>query len=353
MLIFFILLLIIPCFAIRKRTSTDVDILNSRSTTCIKGVLCLFVMFHNLGLDYKGNSEIMELICEHAGGVGVGLFFFLSAYGIVRSHQKTGDKYLLKLIFVNVVKLYIVSVLINLLTYFVFFQGAFDTTDLLLRIFNLDVFNGFNRMNRHGWYISTIIGMYVIFAIIYYLCGKLKTKNKYIVAAIILALVAIGFRLGALIADKGGMYTRELPTFAIGIIYATFYNQINNFFKKYFWPGLIISFIGFWVGFFTLEFISTYSAALLIIIVSQKITYESKITYFLGKICLGVYLFLHFSSLALQPYLTNPYWWMLLNAGFILELSVILYGIQTFIGLISQKCITKIQKIKIDNKNMQ
>ena len=91
----------------------------------------------------------------------------------------------------------------------------------------------------------------------------------------------------------------------------------------------------------------------MIIIVSQKITYESKITYFLGKICLGVYLFLHFSSLALQPYLTNPYWWMLLNAGFILELSVILYGIQTFIGLISQKCITKIQKIKIDNKNMQ
>ena len=72
MLIFFILLLIIPCFAVRKRTSTDVDILNSRSTTCIKGVLCLFVMFHNLGLDYKGNSEIMELICEHAGGGSAG-----------------------------------------------------------------------------------------------------------------------------------------------------------------------------------------------------------------------------------------------------------------------------------------
>ena len=166
-------------------------------------------------------------------------------------------------------------------------------------------------------------------------------------------MIAIGFRVGARIADVGGMYTRELPTFAIGIIYATFYNQINNFFKKYFWPSLIISFIGFWVGFFTIEFISTYCAALLIIIVSQKITYESKITYFLGKICLGVYLFLHFSSLALQPYLTNPYWWMLLNAGFILELSVILYGIQTFIGSIRQKCITKIQKIKIDNKNMQ
>lgn len=352
MLIFFILLLIIPCLAIKPRTSTNAEVLDSRSTTCIKGVLCLFVMFHNLGLDYSGNSTVMELICEHAGGVGVGLFFFLSAYGIVRSHQKNGDKYLLKLIFVNAVKLYIVSVLINLLTYFVFFKGAFDTTDLLLRIFNLDVFNNFNRMNRHGWYISTIIGMYIIFAIIYFLCGKLKSKNKYIIAAIILSVIAIGFRLGAIIANTGGMYTRELPTFAIGVIYATFYNQINNFFKKHFWPSFIICFIGFWVGFFTVEFISTYSAALLIIIVSQKITYESKITYFLGKICLGVYLFLYFSSLALQPYLSNPYWWILLNAGFILELSVILYGIQIFINSLLKKCITKVRQLKINNKNM-
>ncbi len=335
MLIFFILLLVIPCFAIKKRDANSSDILCSRSTTCIKGVLCLFVMFHNLGLDYKGNSKIMELICEHAGGVGVGLFFFLSAYGIVRSHQKQGDKYLLKLIFVNVVKLYIISVLINLLIYFVFFQGVFETKDLLLRIFNLDVFNDFNRMNRHGWYIPTIIGMYIIFAIIYFLCGKLKTKNKYIVAAIILSTLVVAFRLGSHIANEGSMYTRELPTFALGVMYATFYNQINDFFKKYFYVSLIVSFIGFWVGFFVFEPVATYSAAVLIVVVSQKVVYENKITYFLGKICLGVYLFLYFSTLILQPYVTNPYWWMLLNAGFILELSVALYGIQIILNKVS------------------
>jgi len=331
MLLFFILLLAVPCLAIRKREVLDGEILNSKSTTCIKGVLCLFVMFHNLGLDYKGNSSTMELICEHAGGVGVGLFFFLSAFGIVRSYQKNGNRYLLKLLLVNVVKLYVVSVFINLLTYFIFFEGAFENRDLLLRIFNLDVFNDFNRMNRHGWYISTIIGMYIIFAAVYYLCSKLKTQNRFIIAGIILSLIAVGFRVGAQIADKGGMYTRELPTFAIGVLYATYYEKINAIFKKYFWQIFVVSMLGFWVGFFTLEFISTYSAALLIIVLSQRITYYSRVTHFLGKICLGVYLFLHFSSLALQPYLSNPYWWMLLNAGFILELSVILYGIEIII----------------------
>ena len=346
MLLFFILLLIIPCFAIKKRDSNSSEVLNSTATTCIKGVLCLFVAFHNLGLDYKGNSEIVKLICEHAGGVGVGLFFFLSAYGIVRSHQKHGDKYLVKLLLFNVLKLYVISVLINLLTYFVFFKGQFSETDLLLRIFNLDVFNNFNRMNRHGWYISTIIAMYIIFAIVYFLCGKLKTENKYIIACVILSLIAIGFRIWARIADKGGMYTRELPAFAIGVIYATFYDNINALLSKYFWPSFATFFIAFWIGFFLFEPIATYSAALFIITVSQKFTYESKTTYFLGKICLGVYLFLHFSTLALQPYLNNPYWWMLLNLGFILELSIILYGAQNFISLATKKCLSVFKSLK-------
>lgn len=331
MLIFFILLMVIPCLAIRKRKD-DGEILDSKSTTCIKGVLCLFVMFHNLGLDYKGNTKIMELICENSGGVAVGLFFFLSAFGIIRSYQKNGNKYLLKLIFVNVIKLYVISVLINLLIYFVFMRGMLETSDLLLRIFNLDVFNNFNRMNRHGWYISTIIAMYIIFAITYWLCSKLKTKHKFIIAALILSCIVVGFRVWTIVADKGSMYTRELPTFAIGVMYATFYKYINQFFSKHFWSSLIVSLFVFWVGFFTLEIFATYSAAFIIIILSQKITYFSNVTYFLGKICLGVYLFLYFSTLALQPYVNNPYWWILLNAGFILELSVILYGVQTLIS---------------------
>ena len=337
MLIFFILLLLVPCLAIRKRTASDGDILDARSSTCIKGVLCLFVMFHNLGLDYKGNSVIMELICEHAGGIGVGLFFFLSAFGIVRSYQKRGDKYLIKLILVNVTKLYVISVLINLLIYFTFFRGAFTIEDTLMRIFNLDVFNDFNRMNRHGWYISTIIGMYIIFATVYFLCSKLKTDKKFIIACFILSFIAVGFRLGAHIADKGGMYTRELPTFALGVMYATFYKQVNELCKKYFWLLLSSSFICFWIGYFTVEAMATYCGAIIIVVLSQRITYYSKVTYFLGKICLGVYLFLHFSSLVLQPYLSNEYLWMLLNAGFILELSVALYGIQILIANLTKK----------------
>ena len=341
MIIFFILLLTLPLFAIKKRTENSGEILNSYSTTCIKGVLCLFVAFHNLGLDYKGNSQIMELICEHAGGVGVGLFFFLSAFGIIRSYQKKGNNYLLRLIFIHVLKIYLISVAINLLIYLVYFKGGLTKTDLLLKLFNLDLFNDFNRMNRHGWYIPTIIAMYLIFALVYFVCSKLKTPNKFIIAGIIVSVIAVGLRITAQIADKGGMYTREITAFATGAIYATFYDKFNEFFKKYFTPAFIICFIAFWVGFFLFEPVATHAAALLIIILSQKITYESKVTFFLGKICLGVYLFLYFSTLTLQTFVNNPYLWMLLNTAFILELSVILYGITYFIESIIKKAVAR------------
>lgn len=331
MLVFYLLLLFVPFLAIKKRKPGQENILDSRSTTCIKGILCLHVMLHNLGLDYKGNSEIMELVCEHTGGIAVGVFFFLSAYGIIRAYQQKGNKYLLKLIFVNVVKLYVISVLINLLIYFMFFAGSLETGDALLRIFNLDVFNGFNRMNRHGWYISTIIAMYLIFALVFYICSKLKTDKKFVIAGVVLASLALGFRVWARLADTGGMYTRELPCFALGCLYATFYKQINCFFAKNFWWMLAVSFAGFWVGFFFFEPVAAYATCLIVVIVSQKIVYDTQITHFIGKICLGVYLFLYPSTLILQNFVENQYLWVITNAGLIFELSVVLYGIEYFI----------------------
>ena len=336
MMIFFVLLLAIPCLTIKKRKAQETDILDYKSCLCLKGVLCLFVMFHNLGLDYYTENEpIRELIAEHCGGVAVGLFFFLSAYGIVKAYQQKGNKFFVKLIFVNILKLYLVSVLINILIYFVYFQGAFSNSDTLLRIFNLDIFNNFNRMNRHGWYIPTIIILYLLFSLIYYLCSKLKTDKRFIIAAIILSLIAISSRLLTTFLDMGGTYTREITAFATGLIYATFYKQINEFVNKYFWYSLSISFVCLIVGFCFYEPLATHASALFIITVAQKITWQHPVTFFLGKICLGVYLFLYFSTLIMQQFLYSPCWWFLLNASFILLLSILLYGVQ----LIIEKCI--------------
>ena len=327
--------------ALRPRRDGDGSVLDSRSTTCIKGILCIYVMLHNLGLDLE-NGEFKELVCEHAGGVGVGLFFFLSAFGIVRSYQARGNKYLVKLLLVHIPKLWMVAVFINAITYLSFSRGAYEPLDMWLRILNLDLFNHFNRINRHGWYIASILALYVIFAIVYFTCSKLKSKNKLIIASVIMSAVAIGFRIAAHIADNGGMYTREMPAFAIGCIYATFYERINAWAKKYFATGLSLTIIAFVLGFLFFEPIATYFAALMIIIISQKFTYYNSVTFFLGKICIGVYLFLHYSSIVLWGFLDREYLWVLLNAGFIIEVAVMIYAVQYAIDLLAKRFCTKI-----------
>ena len=327
MYIFFLLILLLPMLALRPRGAEDGNVLNPKSTTCIKGILCIYVMLHNLGLDLE-NGELKELVCEHAGGVGVGLFFFLSAFGIIRSYQARGNKYLIKLLFVHIPKLWAVAVFINAITYLSFSRGAYEPVDLWLRILNLDLFNGFNRINRHGWYIASILALYVIFALVYFACSRLKTDKKFIIACIIMSLVAIGFRIAANIADTGGMYTREMPAFAIGCIYATFYEKSNALAKKYFAVGLSVTVAAFALGFLFFEPIATYAAALIIIIVSQRFTYYSSVTFFLGRICIGVYLFLHYSSIVLGSFLGHEYLWVLLNAGFIIEVAVMIYAVQ-------------------------
>lgn len=343
MYIFFILILLLPMLALKPRKSTDPCILDSKSTTCIKGILCIYVMLHNLGLDLE-NTEFKELVCEHAGGVGVGLFFFLSAFGIIRSYQAHGNKYLIKLLFVHIPKLWLVAVFINALTYLSFSRGTYEPVDMWLRILNFDIFNNFHRINRHGWYIASIIALYLIFALVYFACSKLKNDKRLIIACVIMSLVAIGLRVWARIADQGGMYTREMPAFAIGCIYATFYDKINELAKKYFLTGLAITTVAFILGFLFFEPIATYSAALIIIIISQKFTYYNNVTFFLGKICIGVYLFLHYSSIVLQAFLDREYLWVLTNAGFIIEAAVMIYAVQYAIEYVIKQITAKIKQ---------
>lgn len=345
MYIFFALILFLPMLALRRRTEGDPCILDSRSTTCIKGILCIYVMLHNLGLELP-NGRIKELVCEHAGGVGVGVFFFLSAYGITRAYQARGNRSLIRLLFVHIPKMWAVAVFINVITYLTFMRGDFEPLDMWLRILNLDLFNGGDRINLHGWYVASIIALYIIFAAVYFVCSKLKTEKKFIIAACIMAAVPIGFRLAAVQTDYARLYTRELPAFAIGCLYAAFYDKINAFASKHFKLGLILS-----VGIFALFYLqsepaATYAATIIIIFVSQRYTYYSKVTHFLGKICLGVYLFLHFSSLVLEQYVLQEYLWVLLNAGFVIEVAIMIHSVQYAIDYsvyrvkdwISQKC---------------
>lgn len=308
-------------------------------------------MLHNLGLDYlhenfpRPYSEglwIADSITESTGGIAVGVFFFLSAYGLLVSYQKYGNDFLKKLLFKNAVKLYLVAVFINFLEWIFFFRNSFETKDTILRILNLDLFNDFNRMNRHGWFIASLLALYLIFAVTFFICSKLKTEKKLSIAGFIVVGITLILKILSMVFSKGGMYTRELPCFVIGIFYGLFYKQLNNYAKKLFIPLIILGVIVYWVGMFFYEPVGAWALCVLIVTVLQKYTFQNKIIEKTGRICLGIYLFLHLSTLIYwNIFLDNVWLWVIVNACTILAFTIVLelaiFGIRCLIKIVTRK----------------
>ena len=55
--------------------------------------------------------------------------------------------------------------------------------------------------------------------------------------------------------------------------------------------------------------------------------------YFIGKICIYLYLFVHFAQVGLQMFRYNQYWWTLMNTGLVLLLSLLMYMVEYLITL--------------------
>ncbi len=350
-LVFFSLTFILPCLFTKKSTEEKENVIDKNTSSFIKGILCIFVMLHNLGLDYlhtnwerpyTGGLWIADSITESTGGIAVGIFFFLSAYGLIISYQKYGNQFLKKLLFKNALKLYLVAVFINFLEWICFFRNTFETKDAVLRILNLDLFNHFNRINRHGWFIASLLALYIIFAITFFICNKLKTEKRIYIAGFIVVGITLTLKILSMIFGKGGMYTRELPCFAIGMVYGLFYKHLNLYAKKLFIPLLIVGFIVYWVGIFLYEPVGAWALCVLIVTVLQKFEFKNKLIEKLGKICLGIYLFLHLSTLIYwNIFLDNVWLWVLVNAftilGFTIILELIIWAIRRLIFLLKRK----------------
>ena len=350
LMVFFGIAFVLPFLFLRKKEEGNEEILDKRTSRFIKGILCIFVLLHNLGLDYlhtnwperdyHGWMWIMDAITESTGGIAVGGFFFLSAYGLFVSYQKHGDRFLKKLMFQNAAKLYLVAVSINFLEYIIFFRDSFEPLDAVLRILNLDLFNNFNRMNRHGWFIATLLALYVIFALTFFICHKLKTEKKTYIASFIVVGIVLTFKLLSMIFGKGGMYTRELPCFAIGILFGLYYNKVNYLAKKFFVWIIVLGLIGYAVGLMHYEPVASWCLCVLIVTVLQKFRFSNIVIEKLGGVCLGIYLFLHLSTLIYWDiFLDNVWLWIIVNAitilGFTLALEVIIFLIRLVIQKIN------------------
>ena len=344
---YLIFLAIAGCFLFSK-AKIDKEksaIFSSKDSIALKGFFAMIIIFHHVGQSYFHSNKFINYL----GGIGVGVFFMLSAYGLFKSTEKNNFNYAKRLFLVKIPKLYLFQCIVNVIYCGIFNHFSSSLKEILIHIFNFDVFFGYSLTNWNSWFITTILIIYVLFAICL-LFSKLikKTQHKkYFIISVcsfIITLVYILTMNG--IFKFPVLYVRCLLCFPLGLFVACFESaiiklkehKITHLISTVFFFGMII------LSYFFIpdEHIITIFVCCLLVLLSIILDFSySKTMIFIGKISLEIYLF-HGIFTAKIPITDNICYYMLAVIGSAIIVSFIVHTIKEFIvNLVKSSLIKK------------
>jgi len=223
-LFFFILLGLAIVFTCRKRK--DVTPMAVDSTTELKGLAILAIILAHIGYGLVTNNQFLYPLSTWAG-VGVDLFFFLSAYGLTLSALKkdlTIPQFYWRRLSKVLIPLWIFLIVFFLADKFILninyswdtiiksFLGFFPRAHLYLDI------------NSPLWFITPLIFYYLIFPIIF--IKKIPELTAIFLSIIGAYLIKVNLNI-----EEGvrGLWTLHYLAFPLGIFFASLFIRIKNF----------------------------------------------------------------------------------------------------------------------------
>lgn len=268
--------------------------LSKDNTDCLKGIFSIFVLFHHIRAQMLCfNDTVIGMLLTALGYLSVGVFLFLSGYGLEVQYQKNGREYIDKMPFYRIIPFYFICIF-SILLYVI--------ERLLLGItFNAkDVLQSFifgHTIVQNGWYLQAIIVIYILYYVAYRFEGKQK---KWIVLLVLLGvycLVCMLFKLPI-------TYYESILGFPVGIFVAQNKNAICEFLlEKNVWIRSVIYLVLFGVtlvlgnyhmlkkeaaiGF---KMVSVVFFILITLLIAYHISFVNKITKWLGKRYCEIYI---------------------------------------------------------------
>ncbi|SJZ59063.1 Peptidoglycan/LPS O-acetylase OafA/YrhL, contains acyltransferase and SGNH-hydrolase domains [Cetobacterium ceti] len=171
--------------------------IDKEQTLQLKGIAILLLLYHHF---YFETTNIILLNTSRYGKITVGIFTFLSGYGITASYlknKKNNCSFLLK----NIKKLYktywpifIITIFIGTITNIRTLKIAYKSN--VMSIFIWDIFGlsylFYNKtFNTTWWYMSLIIVLYICYKPIYIYLNKGSFRNKTIKLILMMACLKI------------------------------------------------------------------------------------------------------------------------------------------------------------------
>ena len=204
---------------------TDVDYLSNKSTKSLKGLLALFIIFHHISQKITTGENFSNF--EYMGRYIVSLFFFLSGYGLYFQYSNN-PTYMENFLKKRLVRIFI--------PFFVFIVIYVIYRATLGEVVNVDFFLSFwkdhSNIIYNGWFINSIIVLYVIFYVSF--VGKDSKIAEY--KLVFLTLVYIFWKA---YQNHGDWEYVSIMAFLLGVFWMKNRVYIDKFLEKNYFIFLV------------------------------------------------------------------------------------------------------------------
>ena len=299
--IFILLLISLFVYLISR---TDVDYLSNKSTKSLKGLLAILIIFHHVSQKITTGENFSNF--EYMGRYIVALFFFLSGYGLYFQYSNNVnymENFLRKRLARTFIPFYVFIVI------YVIYRAT------LGEVVNVEFFLSFWRDHSNiiynGWFVNSIIVLYVIF----YVSFKKKDSKIAIFKLVCLTLVYIFWKA---YQNHGDWEYVSIMAFFLGVFWMKDRSLIDKFIEK--------NYFAFLVSFSILMYVFRRYE-----IIMKNIGITNKYVYYgiVGNLCTMVFV-VYFLLLTNKLNLSNKYLDFLGNISF--ELYMIHGLIMHYLG---------------------
>ena len=220
--IFILLLISLFVYLIPR---ADVDYLSNKSTKSLKGLLAILIIFHHVSQKITTGENFSNF--EYMGRYIVALFFFLSGYGLYFQYSNNST-YMENFLRKRLVRIFI--------PFFIFIVIYVIYRETLGEVVNVDFFLSFWRDHSNiiynGWFINSIIILYVIF----YVSFKMKGSKIAIFKLVFFILVYIFWKV---YRSHGDWEYVSIMAFLLGVVWMKHRNLIDKFIEKNYFVCLV------------------------------------------------------------------------------------------------------------------
>ena len=285
--IFILLLISLFVYLIPR---TDVDYLSNKSTKSLKGLLALLIIFHHVSQKITTGDNFSNF--EYMGRYIVALFFFLSGYGLYFQYSNNVnymENFLRKRLARIFIPFYVFIVI------YVFYRAA------LGEVVNVDFFLSFwkdhSNIVYNGWFVNSIIVLYVIF----YVSFKKKDSKTSFYMLTVLTLVYIFWKA---YQNHGDWEYVSIMAFLLGVFWMKNRISIDKYIEK--------NYFVFLVSFSVLMYVFRHYEAIM-----KNIGITNKYVYYgiVGNLCTMIFV-VYFLLLTNKLNFSNEYLDFLGNISF-------------------------------------